>query len=67
MAILAAILAIGYPVAFDASADDRLTRGFTSMTMMSSVSGLTENWMLHPPANCPIPLMTRIDRSRIFW
>ena len=29
----AAILAIGYPAALDASAEERLTRGFTSMTM----------------------------------
>ena len=32
MAIFAATRAIGYPVAFDARADDRETRGFTSMT-----------------------------------
>src|SRR5207247_3463544 len=31
-AILAATRAIGYPVAFEASADDRLTRGLTSIT-----------------------------------
>ncbi len=51
----------------DASADERDTRGLISMTMMSSVSGLTENWMLHPPANEPIPAMQRMARSRIFW
>jgi hypothetical protein len=32
MAICAATRAIGYPVAFDASADERDTRGLTSMT-----------------------------------
>ena len=31
-AIFAASFAIGYPVALDASADERLTRGFTSIT-----------------------------------
>ena len=31
-AIFAANFAIGYPVALDASADERLTRGFTSIT-----------------------------------
>jgi len=32
IAIFAATRAIGYPVAFEASADERDTRGFTSMT-----------------------------------
>ena len=32
IAIFAATRAIGYPVAFDASADERETRGLTSMT-----------------------------------
>ena len=36
-AIFAAILAIGYPVAFEASAEERETRGFTSMTLTSPV------------------------------
>ncbi len=31
-AIFAANFAIGYPVALDANADERLTRGFTSIT-----------------------------------
>ena len=31
-AIFAATLAIGYPVALDANAEERLTRGLTSMT-----------------------------------
>ena len=38
-----AILAIGNPVAFDASALERETRGFISMTMMRPLSGLTAN------------------------
>ena len=42
-ASLAAIFAIGYPVALDASADDRDTRGFISMTMQRPVFGSTEN------------------------
>ena len=32
---LAAIFAIGKPVAFDASAEDRLTLGFISITLIS--------------------------------
>ena len=39
MASLAAIFAIGKPVAFDASADERETRGFISMTMMRPSAG----------------------------
>ncbi len=42
-ASLAAILAIGNPVAFEASAEDRLTRGFISITMQRPVLGSTEN------------------------
>src|SRR6266568_5013820 len=43
--------AIGKPVAFDASADERETRGFISITSISPSAGLTANWMLHPPAS----------------
>ena len=44
MASLAAIFAIGYPVAFEASADERETRGLISIAIMSSFSsGLTAN------------------------
>ena len=39
-ASLAAIFAIGNPVAFDASADDRDTRGFISMTMIRPFAGI---------------------------
>ena len=44
MASLAAILAMGYPVALEANAEERDTRGFISMAIMSSFSsGLTAN------------------------
>ena len=43
MANLAAILAIGNPVALEASADDLETRGFISMIMTLPVSGSTAN------------------------
>ena len=46
---MAAIFAIGNPVAFDANADDRETRGFISITSMRPSAGFTENWMLLPP------------------
>ena len=43
------IFAIGYPVAFDASAEDRDTRGLTSITAYSKLSGFSANWQLQPP------------------
>ncbi len=59
--------AIGNPVAFDASADDRETRGFISITSISPSAGFTANWMLHPPASTPISRMMAIAASRIRW
>ena len=38
MASFAAIFAIGYPVALEANADDRLTLGFISIAIISSFS-----------------------------
>ena len=40
---LAAIFAIGKPVALEANADERETRGFISMTIMRPSTGLIEN------------------------
>jgi hypothetical protein len=40
---LAAIFAIGNPVAFDASAEDLDTRGFISITVMRPLAGFTAN------------------------
>ena len=57
MASFAAILAMGKPVAFDARAEDRLTRGFISITITLPVSGSTANWMLHPPVSTPTSRM----------
>ena len=54
MATLAAILAIGKPVAFDASADERDTRGFISITISRPSFGLTANCTLEPPVSTPI-------------
>jgi len=42
-AILADTFAIGYPVAFDASADDLETLGFTSITQYSNELGFRAN------------------------
>src|SRR5690606_41527228 len=50
MASLAATFAIGYPVAFDASAEERETRGCISIPIISSsLSGLNANCTLQPP------------------
>jgi hypothetical protein len=66
-ASFAAILAIGYPVALEASADDRDTRGFISTTTMSPLVGLTANWMFDPPVSTPTARMTAMAASRIRW
>src|SRR5439155_20569350 len=64
-ASLAAIFAIGNPVAFDASALERDTRGFISITTMRPLSGWTANWMFDPPVSTPISRMTANAASRI--
>ena len=46
-------MAIGKPVAFDASAEERLTRGFISMTTWRPVAGSTANCTLDPPVSTP--------------
>ena len=66
MANFVAIFAIGKPVAFEASADERETRGFISMTMIRPSTGLTANWMLQPPVATPTSRIISIDRSRSF-
>ena len=60
-------MAIGKPVAFDARADERDTRGFISITIMRPVSGFTANWTLEPPVSTPIARSTAIEASRIAW
>jgi len=56
---------MGKPVALEARAEERETRGFISMTSCSPVAGFTANWMLQPPAATPISRMIRIAASRI--
>jgi hypothetical protein len=53
-------LAIGKPVALEASAEERETRGFISITRISSVSGLTANWTFEPPVSTPTARITVI-------
>ena len=64
-ASFAAIFAIGNPVAFEANADDRDTRGFISITVMRPFCGFTANWIFEPPVSTPISRMTLIAASRI--
>src|ERR1041384_5654291 len=67
MASLVAILAMGNPVAFEASAELRDTRVFISMTIMRPLAGLTANWMFEPPVSTPISRMTARAASRMIW
>src|SRR5215510_4840812 len=67
MASFAATLAIGKPVAFDASALERDTRGFISMTIMRPSSGLMANCTFEPPVSTPITRSTAIEASRMIW
>ena len=67
MASFAAIFAIGKPVAFDASALERETRGFISMTISRPVSGSIANWMLQPPVSTPTARMIAMPTSRMCW
>ena len=60
-------MAIGNPVAFDASAEDRLTRGFISMTTCSPVPGCTANCTFEPPVSTPTRRMQAKAASRISW
>ena len=60
-------MAIGKPVALEASADERETRGFISITTISSVAGLTANWTFEPPVSTPTARITAIAWSRSIW
>ena len=50
----AATLAIGKPVALEAKAEERLTRGFISITIISPLAGLMANCTFEPPVSTPI-------------
>ncbi len=67
MASLAATFAIGNPVAFDASADERDTRGFISITSNRPSCGETANCTFEPPVSTPILRSTAIEASRMRW
>ncbi len=67
MARRAAILAIGKPVALEASAEERETRGFISMTISRPSAGLTANCTFEPPVSTPISRRIAIEAQRISW
>jgi hypothetical protein len=64
---LAATLAIGKPVAFEASAEERDTRGFISMTTMRPSAGIDANCTFEPPVSTPISRSTASEASRMIW
>lgn len=66
-ASLAAILAMGNPVALEARAELLETLGFISTTITSPFSGLTANWTLDPPVSTPISRMMAMDASLRTW
>ena len=63
----AASFAIGKPVAFDASAEERETRGFISITRNSPLSGWTANWTFAPPVATPTARAVANAASRSCW
>ncbi len=64
---MAATFAIGKPVAFEASAEERETRGFISITSIWPFSGLIANCTFEPPVSTPISRSTAIEASRMIW
>src|SRR5205823_147842 len=57
----------GKTVALEASADERDTRGFISMTTSRPSAGLTANCTFEPPVSTPISRNTAIAALRISW
>ena len=58
---------MGNPVALEASAEDRDTRGFISMTIWWPVGGSTANCTLEPPVSTPTRRMQAKAASRMSW
>ncbi len=54
-------------MAFEASADERETRGFISITTMRPSAGLTANCTLEPPVSTPTSRSTAIAAVRMRW
>ena len=66
-ASLAAILAMGKPVALLARAELLDTLGFISITTIRPSSGLSPNWMFEPPHSTPTLRMQAMAASRMAW
>ena len=64
IASFAATRAMGKPVALEASAEDRDTRGFISIITSRPFSGLIANWTFEPPVSTPISRNTAIAAFR---
>ena len=64
-ASLAATRAMGKPVAFEARADERDTRGFISIRTWRPLAGSTANCTLDPPVSTPTSRRQAMARSRI--
>ena len=60
-------MAIGKPVAFDASAELRDTRGFISTITIRPLSGSIANCTFDPPVSTPISRRHAIEASRMTW
>ncbi|MNL21098.1 hypothetical protein D3C87_1423730 [compost metagenome] len=58
---------MGKPVALEASADERDTRGFISITIMRPSAGLIENCTFEPPVSTPISRSTASEALRRIW
>jgi len=58
---------MGKPVAFDARAEDRDTRGFISMTTIRPSAGLIAHCTFDPPVSTPISRSTAIEPVRMRW
>ena len=60
-------MAIGKPVAFEARAEDRDTRGFISMMTWRPSAGSSANWTFEPPVSTPTRRMQAKAASRMRW
>ncbi len=60
-------MAIGKPVALEASAEERDTRGFISMITCRPVTGSRANCTFEPPVSTPTRRMQAKASSRIRW
>src|ERR1700748_1455192 len=58
---------MGKPVALEASAEERDTRGFISITSSRPSAGFTANWTFDPPVSTPILRSTAMEASRMRW